>query len=161
MQQAALADARSRSLAVPGEPFLEADLLAEPLTQQVQALLDLGADRPVAMAAIAVLVDGRRLIAAYAHPGVDVPPAVRVREERHRRSPPPCGYEPLVNTGLRVRLLIGCCRCCRGSDLARQGGEQIARGEIPARVVRRWLIRERDERVFERLCSGPGRHDGR
>src|SRR3954468_16995391 len=78
----------SCSLAAPSEPFLEADLLAESLTQQVQALLDLGADSPVAVAAIAVLVDGRRLIAAYAHPGVGVPPAVRVREERHQRTPP-------------------------------------------------------------------------
>jgi hypothetical protein len=58
------------------KPFLESDLLTEPLAQLVEALLDLGAHSPVAVTAITVLIDDGRLVTAYAHPYVRVAPSI-------------------------------------------------------------------------------------
>src|SRR3954462_5287002 len=43
---------------------------------------------------------------------------------------------------------------CRGPELSRQGGQQLACDEIPASVVRRWFIRKCEERVSECRYSG-------
>ena len=75
---------------MPREPLLKADFLAKALAELVEAFLDLGAHRPMAVTAVAVLVDGRRLVAADAHrpvgfrPAVGLWPAMVVLESVHR-----------------------------------------------------------------------------
>src|SRR2546430_17443292 len=61
-QELQLADSEAARLT----PFTESGPRAQVLTQLVEAFLDLGSNRPVAMPAVAQLVDGRRLVAADA-----------------------------------------------------------------------------------------------
>jgi hypothetical protein len=65
---------------MPSEPFLKANLFLEPLAQLVKPLLDLGAHSPVAVAAIAVLVNDGRLVTAYAHLSPDPPIGLACRD---------------------------------------------------------------------------------
>ena len=73
----------SRGLRMLAEPFLEAGLLPEPLAELVEAFLNLCAHGPMAVSAVAVVVNGRRLVAAYAHGLVRRGPTVVVLERGH------------------------------------------------------------------------------